>query len=218
MTIDIRLERPEDYQETENVTREAFWNHFVPGCNEHYLLHTMRDDAAFLPELDFVAVHDGSIVGNVALAKGIIKGDDGTDYDVLTLGPIAVLPDFQGQGIGGALIDHVKEEARAGGHRAIVLTGDPAYYSRHGFIPAEDRGIRMADNMYAAALQVCELYDNALESAQGRYVEGAIYEVDEAAAEEFDQRFPEKEKTSGSPSQKRFEELVTMRRSADEPA
>ena len=50
----IRLEQPEDYRETEELVREAFWNIYHPGCSEHYLLHVMRDDPAFVRELDFV--------------------------------------------------------------------------------------------------------------------------------------------------------------------
>ena len=64
MNIIIRPEQPTDYRETEHITREAFWNHHAPGCDEHYLLHIMRDNPAFVPELDFVAVCDGKIVGN----------------------------------------------------------------------------------------------------------------------------------------------------------
>lgn len=214
MDIEIRREQPEDYRETENVTREAFWNHYSPGCCEHYLLHIMRDDPAFVPELDFVAVSNGKIVGNVVSVRGSIKGDDGTGYEVLTLGPISVLPDYQNEGIGGKLLSHTREAARALGFRAILLTGDPAYYSRHGFRPAEELGIRTADDRYMAALQVCELFEGALENARGRYFESEIYEVDESAAAEFDQEFPAKEKLSGTPSQQRFEELVAQQRSA----
>ncbi len=59
MTIKLRTEQPADYAETEHVTREAFWNHYSPGCNEHYLLHIMRGSPSFIPELDVVAVHGG---------------------------------------------------------------------------------------------------------------------------------------------------------------
>ena len=95
MDIQIRLEQPADYSETEQVTREAFWNHYSPGCTEHYLLHVMRNSPNFVPELDFVAVANKKIIGSVVFMKSFILGDDGKRYDVLTLGPIAVLPVFQ---------------------------------------------------------------------------------------------------------------------------
>lgn len=93
--LKLRTEQPADYRETENVTREAFWNLYSPGCCEHYLLHVMRDSPAFVPELDLVAERDGRIVGNVVSLRAVLHGDDGTDCEVLSLGPISVLPECQ---------------------------------------------------------------------------------------------------------------------------
>ena len=169
--LKLRTEQPADYRETENVTREAFWNLYSPGCCEHYLLHVMRDSPAFVPELDLVAERDGRIVGNVVSLRAVLHGDDGTDCEVLSLGPISVLPECQRQGIGGRLISRTRELARELGFRALLLCGDPDYYLYQGFVPAEMLGIRTADNMYAMALHVCELYDGALSGIRGRYVE-----------------------------------------------
>lgn len=215
MDIKLRPEQPADYHQAENVTREAFWNHYSPGCNEHYLLHVMRDCPAFVPELDVVAVHDEKIVGNSVCLKATVKGDNGNEYGVLSLGPISVLPSYQRKGIGGRMIGYTRELAREMGFRAILLCGDPDYYSRQGFVPAETLGIRTADNMYAAALQVCELYEGALSGAKGHYLEDAIYNVDEPPAAAFDKKFPVKELVTGTPSQKRFERIVAMQRKAD---
>ena len=181
MNIHLRLEQLSDYRETENVVREAFWNHFSPGCDEHYLLHIMRDSPAFVPELNVVAVVDDKIVGNIVYAKSIIRADNGNEYEVLSLGPIAVLPEYQSKGIGGRMIEYTRQLAREMGFRAILLCGDPDYYLRQGFVPAETLGIRTGDNMYATALHVCELYEGALAVAKGRYFEDSIYEIDEAA-------------------------------------
>ena len=215
MDILLRLEQPSDYCETENITREAFWNHHVPGCDEHYLLHIMRNCPEFVPELDVVAVHAGKIVGNVIYVKSIIMGDNGNEYEVLSLGPISVLPKYQGKYIGKKLIEHTRQIAQELEFRAILLCGDPAYYSRRGFIPAERLGIRTADNMYFVPLQACELYENALLGVKGRYIEHAIYEIDEIAAAEFDKSFPKKEKITGTPSQRRFQELAAMKKQSD---
>lgn len=165
--LKLRTEQPADYRETENVTREAFWNLYSPGCCEHYLLHVMRDSPAFVPELDLVAERDGRIVGNVVSLRAVLHGDDGTDCEVLSLGPISVLPECQRQGIGGRLISRTRELARELGFRALLLCGDPDYYLYQGFVPAEMLGIRTADNMYAMALHVCELYDGALSGIRG---------------------------------------------------
>ena len=212
MDIEIREERPEDYQQTENVTREAFWNRYAPGCIEHYLLHVMRTSPAFVRPLDLVAVHGEQIIGNVVFVKGRILTDEGENVEVLTLGPISVHPDFQRRGVGQKLIEVAAEKAAQLGCRAILLCGDPDYYSKRGFLSAENYGIRTAQNKYLAALQVRELFLNALKGIQGRYFENPIYDVDPSKAEEFDSAFPRKEKSADTPCQKRLEELLRMQR------
>ena len=112
MDIELRREQSSDYSETENVTREAFWNHYSPACSEHYLLHIMRDCPAFVPELDVVAVCDGKIVGNVVYMKSVIRADNGNSYEVLSLGPISVLPEYQRKGIGVRMIEYTRDIAR----------------------------------------------------------------------------------------------------------
>jgi len=209
--IKLRLEKPEDYKIVENLTREAFWNVHVPGCSEHYLMYSMRNSDAFIKELDIVAEIDGRIVGNIVYTKAKILGDDGNSYDVICFGPISVLPKFQGKGIGGVLIEHTKNLAKQLGYRAILIYGDPEYYSRYGFVAAKTYGIGTPDNMYAVPLQAYELFSGALHNCEGRFYEDIVYEVNEAEAIDFDESFPQKEKQAGLPSQKRFNELVGMR-------
>ena len=128
---------------------------------------------------------------------------------------ISVLPEYQQQGIGGRMIALTKKLASEMGFRAILLCGDPDYYLRQGFIPAETLGIRTQDNMYATALHVCELYDKALANVKGRYIEDKIYQIDNSAANEFDTRFPPKEIVAGTPSQKRINQIVVMQKKAN---
>ena len=209
--IKLRLEKPSDYKKVENLTREAFWNVHVPGCNEHYLIHIMRNEDSFIKELDIVAEADGEIVGNIVYTKAKILGDDGNSYNVICFGPISVLPEFQGMGIGGMLIEHTKKIAKQLGYGGILIYGDPEYYSRYNFVEAKTYGIGTPDNMYAVPLQACELYSGALQNCQGQFYEDEIYEIDEAKAIEFDNSFEKKEKLSNLPSQERFRELVGMR-------
>lgn len=208
----IRSEQPADYRETEHVVREAFWNCYAPGCTEHYLLHIMRRSPGFVPGLDFVAVRDGRIVGSVVFQKAFIAGDDGKRRDVLAMGPIAVLPAFQRKGVGRMLINHARTAAAEQGHRAILLCGDPAYYSKVGFTEAEHFGIRTSENRYFAALHACPLYPDALKEAAGRYFEDDIYLVDEAAAAAFDRQFPPKERIAGTATQQRFEQISALQK------
>ena len=209
----LRNETVSDYRTVEELTREAFWNHHVPGCDEHYLLHIMRNGDAFIPELDIVAQVNGEIVGNIVYTKAKIVDDNGNYHHVISFGPISVLPAFWGKGIGRILIEHTTLLAKELGHTAVLIYGDPDYYSRFGFTAAENYKIRTADNMYAVPLQVLELCPGALSNISGRFLEDEIYEIDEMAAKEFDKGFSPKELLSDLPTQVRFRQLVERRKS-----
>lgn len=210
-TIQLRNERPEDYRAVEALTREAFWNHYAPGCSEHYLLHLLRNSNAFLPHLDFVAERDGLLVGNIVYSRAAIAGDDGNRHAVITFGPISVLPKEQGKGVGSMMIEHTKAVAKDLGHSAILIYGDPDYYCKFGFVPAQRYGITTSDDWYAAALLALELTDGALRHCSGRFLEDNLFNVDETAVRAFDQSFPPKELRQGGPSQARFAQLVQQR-------
>lgn len=204
MEVELRKEEEKDYFETENVIREAFWNRFIPACDDHYILHIMRLSPDFIPELDIVAIHNKKIVGNVVYVKCELISDDGNKYEVIGLGPIGVLPEFQRKGIGSKLINYSRQIASQMGFRAIFLFGDPNYYTKNGFVSAESMGIRTEDNKYHDAMHVCELYKDALKGIKGRYIENKIYKADEEKVKEFDSKFPKKEIVVGTPSQIKF--------------
>ncbi len=206
--LEIRQETIDDYRQTEHVVREAFWNVYAPGCVEHYLVHQMRQCPAFIPQLNLVAVQDGMIVGHVINLKAYIEGDNGSRYEVLSLGPIAVLPQYQRTGIGAQLISRVKQIARERRHRAILLCGDPSFYTKQGFEAAETYGIRNAENMFADALHVCGLYEGALNHLSGKYYEHEIYNADPEAVNLFDKTFSPKTPVLGTPSQQAFLEMA----------
>lgn len=212
MDILIRREQENDYQDVEVLTREAFWNHFSPGCDEHYLAHILRDAPAFVKELDYVAVCDGVVVGNIMYSEAHVLGDNGEKYPVLCFGPLSVLPEFQGRGIGSNLIEHTKEIAKSLGYRAILIYGDPEYYKRTGFVGAEMFLIGTSWNTYATPLLACELVEGALEECAGRFYEDAIFEMKKEQVEAFDKNFLPKEKVEGTKSQNRFAELIKMNR------
>jgi predicted N-acetyltransferase YhbS len=205
----IRREQPEDYSAVERLTREAFWNLNVPGCDEHYLAHTLRSHPDFLPELDFVAVIDDIVAGNIMFARSVVADNAGNNHPVLTFGPLSVLPAFQKQGIGASLVRHSCDKARALGHPAVLIYGDPAYYSRIGFRPAENFGIATGEGSFHPALQALELLPGVLSALRGRFLEGPAYHFDPAQAAEFDARFPPKEKFV-TESQRRFARLAGL--------
>ena len=101
----IRPERPEDHRAVENLVRESFWNVYRPGCSEHYVIHVLRDDPAFIKELDFVMEKDGRLIGQNMFMRTVIEADDGREIPVLTMGPIGILPELKRQGYGKAILD-----------------------------------------------------------------------------------------------------------------
>jgi len=205
MEIELRLEEEKDYFTVENITREAFWNHHVPGCDEHLLIHNLRESNDFINELDFVAINNDKIVGNIVYVKAKVKNED-TEYAVLTFGPVSVLPEYQSKGIGGKLINHTVKLSKEMGFKGIIIYGDPEYYKRFGFKESKQYKITDKDKKYPAALLVLELYPNALNGIEGIFDEGKAYEVDKNEVEDFDKKFARKEK-GYSKTQDRFNEI-----------
>jgi len=202
----IRNEKENDYRTVEEMIREAFWNLYVPGCNEHFILHNLRNRSDFVPELDFVAEKEGQIV----YSRGIITYIQGAEKEVISFGPVSVLPAFQKQGIGSALIIHTINLAQEMGFPAICIYGDPRYYSRFGFRCAEKYEIKTADEKFAVALQVLELQRGVLINMPGRFTESAAFEVDENEFAQYDAAFPFKEKAE-TDSQREFRILASLR-------
>jgi predicted N-acetyltransferase YhbS len=196
MGITIRHEREEDYFEVENMTREAFWDLYKPGCVEHLLVRQLRKAKAFLPELDYVAVDGDTIVGNIIYTKAIIESESG-QATVLCMGPLTVLPSQQRKGIGSSLLRHTVEKAKEIGYLAIVIFGNPAYYHRFGFRDAREYRIQTSDGSNVDAFMVLDLSDNGLTGISGRFFEDAAFQIDEKDLDEYDKRFPYKEKHKG---------------------
>ncbi len=211
-TVTFRRETPGDYAEVETLIREAFWNRYAPGCVEHYLARALRQSPDFVPELDILAEADGRIIGSILYSHARILLDSGGELPVLSFGPLAVLPACQGCGVGARLIAHTLALAREAGWRAVLIYGDPEYYSRQGFVPAETYRIGTPDNQYMGPLQAYELYPGALANAAGRLTESSAFEVDESAAQAFDLQFSPKPKEEGNAAQKRFLETLAMRK------
>jgi len=205
MDIELRLEEEKDYFIVENITREAFWNLHIPGCDEHLLIHNLRKTNEFIKELDFVAINNYKIIGNIVYVKAKIINND-MEYTVLTFGPISVLPEYQNNRIGNKLINHTIKLSKEMGYKGIIIYGDPEYYKRFGFKESKQYKITNKEKKYPAALLVLELYPNALNGIEGIFDEGKAYEVDTNEIEEFDKKFIKKEK-GYSKTQDRFNEI-----------
>ena len=195
MDISLRPEKMYDYRQSECVTREAFWNLMEPGCNEHYLLHIMRSDGDFVPELDFIAEKDGRVIGNIVYARSSVIDHRGLRHEVLTFGPVSVLPEFQKSGIGARLILHTLDLAGNMGYRAVIIFGHPDYYPRFGFKRAREFGLAASNGEAPDAFMALELVQGSLaELGGGVFHEADVYHVDKQASDEFDKMFRHKEK------------------------
>ena len=195
--IIIRRETPADYTAVEHLTREAFWNVYRPGCLEHFVVHVLRRDPDFVPELDLVLEREGEIIGHVLYMRAKIVADDGREIPVMTFGPISIRPDLQRQGLGKYLLDYSMERAEELGVGALCIEGNIDFYSKSGFVVAGTKGIRYhgepEQEMVPYAL-LRELRPGFLRGVTGVYHTPGGYYVDEAAAEEFDRNFPPREK------------------------
>ena len=141
----IRLEQPQDWREVENLTREAFWNVYRPGCTEHFVLNQYRTGPDFIPELDFVMEEDGNIIGHVMFSKAEIVLDDGTTFPSWTFGPISIHPDYKRNGNGLKLLNYALEKAKAMGIGLLCMEGNIDFYRHAGFDLASKMKIHYHD-------------------------------------------------------------------------
>ena len=193
----IRLEKSEDYREVENLVRESFWNVYRPGCSEHYVIHVLRDDPAFVKELDFVMERDGVLIGQNMFMRTVINADDGRVIDVLTMGPIGITPELKRKGYGKKLLDCSLEKAAAMGFGAVLFEGNIGFYGHSGFTYARNFGIRYHDLPEGAddSFFLCkELIPGYLYGIPGVYQTPRGYYVDDADGEDIDKAFRPREK------------------------
>lgn len=148
MTL-IRREIPADHGQVRALQEAAFAAVAHASGHEAELVDALRDGEDWAPRLSFVAETEGKPVGHVICSYGRLAGKP-----VIGLGPIGVDPAFQGRGIGSALMHAVIGAAEATGEPAIVLLGDPEFYGRFGFVPAERHGVIAPDPAWGQYFQV----------------------------------------------------------------
>ncbi|MCL1829897.1 MAG: GNAT family N-acetyltransferase [Oscillospiraceae bacterium] len=192
--IYIRNEQPSDYSIVEQLTRNAFWENSHHHCDEHLLVNRIRQSDVYIPELDFVALVDLKIVGHILYTKSHITDNEHRQYEMLTFGPLSVLPNYQYTGIGSALLNHSIGEARRLQYSAILIFGHPDYYPRFGFIPASEYGISDAEGNNYDPFMALPLYPGALDDISGRYYIGDVfYQLNEEDVLAFDKQFEAKQ-------------------------
>lgn len=197
----IRSEQPKDYREVENLTREAFWNVYAPGCVEHFVLHHYRNNPDFIPELDLVMEEDGRLIGHVMYSKAEIKAEDGSVIPAWTFGPISIHPDYKRKGYGLKLLQYSIDKARQMGIGVLCMEGNIDFYKHAGFVVASTLGIHYhaeekdAEVPYFLAQEIIPGYLNGRTGTyytpKGYYI---AFEQPEAFAA-FEATFPKKVKS-----------------------
>lgn len=197
----IRLEEEKDYLEVEHVVRDAFWNVYRPGCNEHLVAHNLRKSPGFIKELDFVIERQGEIIASIMYSFVELQMDNGERIDFIGFGPVAVRPDCQGEGLGKTLILHSMKKAEQLGFEAVFITGNSRYYHRFGFESASRFGIFLDDNRDGefTFFMVKPLVHGVLTGMGGLLKFDKSFEPSKEETEDFDKKFPErvKEKLPG---------------------
>ncbi|ADK81082.1 GNAT family N-acetyltransferase [Sediminispirochaeta smaragdinae] len=194
MNIDIRLEAQDDYKKVEELTREAFWNLYMPGCDEHYLCHILRDHKDFIKELDFVAEIDGKLIASIMYTRSFLLGDDNDKVEIVSFGPLCVHPEYQRKGIGTALIEKTRNVVENMNIPAIVIYGDPHNYCKHGFRNGIDYQVSNMDGEYPLGLLVLEIQSGFFGQKKWKIRQSDVFKYDPKDAIDFDKKFEEKEK------------------------
>lgn len=172
--IKIRNERETDYKTVEDITRKAFYNLYIPGCAEHYLVHIMRGHEDFIAELDFVIELDGQVIGNIMYTKAKLIDEAGTKKETLTFGPVCIAPEHQRKGYGKMLLEHSFREALVLGYDAVVIFGSPVNYVSSGFKSCKKYNVCLENNKFPAAMMVKELTPNVFDGRKWTYYDSPV--------------------------------------------
>ena len=195
--MELRLENEKDYFEVENLTREAFWDVYRPGCSEHLVLNKLRQADSFIKDLDYVLIEDGKIVGNIVYTKMFTGTERKMSDEVIAFGPISVHPDFQKKGLGKKRPDYTLDKAKCLGYKAVLITGDNNYYNPLGFESACRYHVYLpgtSEDDEAVFFMAKELEEGYLGNNNGIYDFDICFNVSEEELEIFDRKFPEKAK------------------------
>lgn len=199
----IRNEEEKDFKRVEEITRKSFWNLYFPGCVEHYLVHMMRPHKDFIPELDLVIEVDDQVIGNIMYTKTKLIDESGEEKDILTFGPVCILPEYQRMGYGKALMEYSFEKAAALGYEVIMIFGNPNNYVSRGFKSCKKFNVCLENGTFPSAMMVKELKPDVLDGRKWVYVQSPVFEFDEQEAERFDEGLESMEKKV-QPSQEEF--------------
>jgi predicted N-acetyltransferase YhbS len=208
MIVKLRHENPEDYYKVEAIAREAFWNLYFPGCDEHYVIHKIRTHKDYIPELSFIVEVDGEIAGSIYYTKSKIINKDDSVRETISFGPVCIHPKYHRMGLGRQMITHTIDLAKEMGYKGIITLGYPYHYEPYGFCGGKKYHIAMEDGQFYIGLLALPLCDGGLDGLDGYARISSVFEVGKEEVEAYDQQFPAKEKAV-TESQKEFLESVS---------
>ena len=192
----IRLEEEKDYKIVENLTREAFWNKYRPGCMEHLVVHKLRNNSRFIKELDYVLEENDKIIGSIFYSLGYIKTKDNKILDVLIFGPVSIDPNYQKMGYGETLINYTLDIAKNINYDLVLITGNPDYYKKYGFVSASTYNIYYEglENTESPFFMIKVFNEKKISKYKGIYSDPEAFNVTEEEVNVFDKKFISKEK------------------------
>ncbi|MDF2869042.1 MAG: GCN5-related N-acetyltransferase [Anaerocolumna sp.] len=192
--VEIRTETEEDWYNVELMTQHAFWNKHHLGCDEHYLVHKLRQDKDYLPEISRIAVKDGEIIGCIMYSKAQVVDGDKT-HDIVTFGPLCVAPEWQGSGVGELLLKETMALAADKGYKGIVIFGEPDYYPLIGFKTCDNFNITTAEGKNFNAFMGIELVEGSMKDIRGKFYESDVFvNLPKEEVEEYNKKFPQLQK------------------------
>jgi predicted N-acetyltransferase YhbS len=192
--IEIRMETKDDWYNVELMAQHAFWNKHHLGCDEHYLVHKLRQDKDYLSELSRIAVKDGEVIGCIMYSKARIV-DGAKTHEIITFGPLCVEPKWQGCGVGELLLRETMNLAANQGYKGIVIFGEPDYYPRIGFKTCDNFNITTADGKNFDAFMGIELAEDSMKGIKGKFYESEAFEnLPKEEVEEYSKKFPQLQK------------------------
>jgi predicted N-acetyltransferase YhbS len=194
METKIRQIQEFDFKETENLTRETFWNLYKPGCDEHLVLHEIRKSNCYIRELDLIMTAQGEIIGHIICSKAKVVDSMNKEHHVLCVGPFSIVEKYQRKGYGSKLMEYCIERSKESDFPGMVLFGAPDYYHRFGFKNAAEYGISTKEGLNFDPFMAKELKFNGLKDVHGRFFEDEAFSVNQDELNEFEKQFPPKEK------------------------
>jgi len=167
MNILFRQENKDDYTAVFNLIQRAFEKEKMSDHSEQYLVERLRNSEAFIPELSIVAEINQNIAGHILLTRIKVVNNENEEFESLALAPVSVLPEYQGKGIGGKLIETAHKKAKELGFGSVILLGHENYYPRFGYEIAKKYGIKLPFEVPDENCMAIELIKGALEGVEG---------------------------------------------------